>query len=82
MLADPPYADLQLDADAAFAELNDLRLQHAHAGDQILQRDMIAVYLLRKRTRLHKSGRFAGRVRAECSAILKTHKHLFKTNVS
>jgi hypothetical protein len=43
---------------------------------------MIAVYLLRKRARLHKSGRFAGRVSAECSAILKTHKHLFKTNAS
>ena len=82
MAPDPPYADLQLDADAAFAELNDLRLQHAHTGDQILQRDVIAVHLLRKRTRLHKSGRFAGRVSAECSAILKTHKHLFKTNVS
>ncbi len=82
MLPDPPYADMQLDAEAAFADLNDLRLQHAHAGDQILQRDMIAVYLLRKRTRLHKTGRFAGRVSAECSAILKTHKHLFKTNVS
>jgi len=79
---DPPCADMQLDMDAAFAELNDLRLQHAHVGDQILQRDVIAVHLLRKRSRLHKSGRFAGRVSAECSAILKTHKHLFKTNVS
>lgn len=82
MLPDPPYADLQLDMDAAFADLNDLRLQHAHVGDQMLQRDVIAVHLLRKRTRLHKSGRFAGRMSAECSAILKTHKHLFKTNAS
>ena len=64
--------------DAAFAELNDLRLQHAHVGEQILQRDVLAVDLLRRGGVLNRTGRFAGRVRAECSAILKTHKHLFR----
>ena len=42
------------------------------------QRDVLAVDLLRRGGVLTKAGRFAGRVRAECSAILKTHKHLFR----
>jgi hypothetical protein len=73
-----PCGELRLDMDAALAHLNDLRLQHAHVGEQILQRDVLAVDLLRRGGVLNRTGRFAGRVRAECSAILKTHKHLFR----
>ena len=74
----PLYGELRLDTDATLAHLNDLRLQHAHVGEQILQRDVLAVDLLRRGGVLNRTGRFAGRVRAECSAILKTHKHLFR----
>ena len=74
----PPYGELRLDMDATLAHLNDLRLQHAHVGEQIMQRDVLAVDLLRRGGVLNRTGRFVGRVRAECSAILKTHKHLFR----
>lgn len=74
----PLYGELRLDTDATLAHLNDLRLQHAHVGEQIMQRDVLAVDLLRRGGVLNRTGRFAGRVRAECSAILKTHKHLFR----
>jgi hypothetical protein len=68
--------------DASLDHLNDLRLQHAHVGDRILQRDVMAVDLLRRGGLLHPSGRFVGSVRAECNAILKTHKHLFRVKRS
>jgi hypothetical protein len=78
----PSYAELKLDMDASLDHLNDLRLQHAHVGDRILQRDVMAVDLLRRGGLLHPSGRFVGSVRAECNAILKTHKHLFRVKRS
>ena len=52
--------------------------QHAHVGEKILQRDVLAVDLLRRGGVLSPAGRFKGHVRAECNAILKTHKHLFR----
>ena len=74
----PALAELEQDTQAAIANLNDLRLQHAHMGDQIMQRDVMAVYLLRNGSAVTKGGKFVGRVRADCHAILKTHKHLFR----
>lgn len=78
MQPSPSFAELRLDMDATLAHLNDLRVQHAHVGELILQRDVLAVDLLRRGGVLNTSGRFVGRVRAECTAILKTHKHLFR----
>lgn len=77
----PSYKDLQLDVDTALADLGDLRLKHAHVGDQIMQRDAIAVYLLRHSSALGKTGRFLGSTRADCNAILKTHRHLFRVKL-
>jgi hypothetical protein len=71
-------SELRLDMEAALGHLNDLRSQHAHVGEKILQRDVLAVDLLRRGGVLTQAGRFKGRVRAECTAILKTHKHLFR----
>ncbi len=82
MEENPSYSELKLDMDAAYAHLNDLRLQHAHLTDLILQRDVLAVDLLRHGGVVNRSGRFSGRVRAECNAILKTHKHLFRVKSS
>lgn len=78
MRPSPSFAELHLDMDASLGHLNDLRLQHAHVGDRILQSDVVAVDLLRRGGVLQPNGRFAGSVRAECNAILKTHKHLFR----
>lgn len=72
------HCELRLDMDAALAHLNDLRAQHLHVGEKILERDVMAVDLLRRGGVLTPAGRFKGRVRAECNAILKTHKHLFR----
>lgn len=71
-------ADLALDMVASQAELADKRLRHNHMGEQMMQRDRVAVHLLRARSAVNKNGKFAGHVSAECSAILKTHKHLFR----
>ena len=70
--------ELRLDMEAALGHLGDLRSQHAHVGERILQRDVLAVDLLRRGGVLSPAGRFRGHVRAECNAILKTHKHLFR----
>jgi len=70
--------ELRLDMEAALGHLGDLRSQHAHVGEKILQRDVLAVDLLRRGGVLSPAGRFKGHVRAECNAILKTHKHLFR----
>ena len=76
--ANSKYSELRLDMEAALGHLNDLRAQHLHLGEKILQRDVMAVDLLRRGGVLTPAGRFKGRVRAECNAILKTHKHLFR----
>lgn len=77
----PAYHDLKLDMDAALAGLGDLRMRNGHVGDQIMQRDVMAVYLMRCGSTLGKTGRFVGRVRADCNAILKTHRHLFRVKL-
>jgi len=78
MRATAEHEDLALDMDASLSALSDARLRHNHMGESIMQYDKTAVHLLRKRTAINKSGKFVGRVSAECSAILKTHKHLFR----
>jgi hypothetical protein len=70
--------DVALDMNSALDSLADARLRHNHAGDQMQQRDCVAVYLLRNRSAVNKNGRFAGHLPANCNAILKTHRHLFK----
>ncbi|MBD38795.1 MAG: hypothetical protein CMB11_00220 [Euryarchaeota archaeon] len=70
--------ELALDMSASLATLSDARLRHNHMGEHMMQYDRTAVHLLRKRSAIHKNGKLAGRVSAECSAILKTHKHLFR----
>jgi hypothetical protein len=78
----PSCSELRIDMDASLARLTDLRLEHSHMTEQILQRDVLAVDLLRRGGVLNRAGRFAGSVRAECQAILKTHKHLFRVKSS
>lgn len=72
--------ELALDMACSLAALSDARLRHNHVGEHMLQHDRTAVHLLRKRSAIHKNGKFAGpgRVPADCCAILKTHKHLFR----
>jgi hypothetical protein len=70
--------DLALDMAASLGALADARLRHNHMGEHMMQYDRTAVHLLRKRSAIHKNGKLAGRVSAECTAILKTHKHLFR----
>lgn len=72
--------ELALDTACSLAALADARLRHNHVGEHMLQHDRTAVHLLRKRSAIHKNGKFAGpgRVPADCCAILKTHKHLFR----
>ena len=74
--------DLPLDMTTTLASLEEARARNAHIGDSIRQYDIMAVYLLRHGTAVGKTGRFAGRVRADCNAILKTHKHLFRVKHS
>jgi hypothetical protein len=78
MAAGAEQKELELDMSASLATLADARLRHNHAGEHMVQHDRTAVRLLRKREAIHKNGKLAGRVSAECSAILKTHKHLFR----
>ena len=74
--------DLAIDMTAALDGLADARLRHNHVGDALLQRDVMAVHLLRNRSAITKAGKFAGRgVRADANAILKTHKHLFRVKI-
>lgn len=70
--------DLQLDMAAALEGLADARLRRNHMGEHMMQHDKTAVWMLRDRSAINKQGRFVGRVPAICSAILKTHKHLFR----
>jgi hypothetical protein len=78
MRAGPEDKDLALDMAASLGALADARLRHNHVGEHMMQHDRTAVHLLRKRSAIHKNGKLAGRVSAECTAILKTHKHLFR----
>lgn len=70
--------DLALDMAASLGALADARLRHNHVGEHMMQHDRAAVHLLRKRSVVRKNGKFADRVHADFSAILKTHKHLFR----
>lgn len=70
--------ELALDTAAALGALADARLRHNHMGEHMLQHDRTAVHLLRKRSAINKNGKLAGSVSADCAAILKTHKHLFR----
>ena len=80
LMAAGAHADLEADAAQLLQELETQRLLHNHVGDTMLQRDVSAVYLLRTKAAVSaRTGRFVGRVRADCNAILKTHRHLFKT---
>lgn len=74
--------DLQIDMTTTLASLEEAQARNLHMGDSIRQHDVVAVYLLRQGTTVNASGRFGGRVRADCNAILKTHKHLFKVKSS
>ena len=79
LMAEGAHGDLEIDVGQMLQELENQRIAHNHLGDAMLQRDVSAVYLLRTgSTVTKKTGRFAGRVRADCNAILKTHKHLFR----
>ncbi len=70
--------ELALDMAASLGALADSRLRHGHVGEHMMQHDRMAVHMLRKRSAIHKNGKFSGRVSAESMAILKTHKHLFR----
>lgn len=70
--------ELIVDMGNTLDELTDERLRNGHIGDTLLQRDVTAVHLLRKGTSVLKTNKFNGRVRADCNAILKTHRHLFR----
>jgi len=74
--------DLPIDMTTTLASLEEAQARNSHMGDSIRQHDVVAVYLLRQGTTVNTSGRFGGRVRADCNAILKTHKHLFKVKSS
>ena len=74
--------DARIDMNALLGELSDARVRNNQIGDLMMQRDVIAVYLLRNKTILTKAGKFAGKVAVDCNAILRTHKHLFKRSVS
>ena len=79
LMAEGAHRELEIDVAQLLQELENQRIAHNHLGDAMLQRDVSAVYLLRTgSTVTRKTGRFAGRVRADCNAILKTHKHLFR----
>jgi len=70
--------ELALDMSASLATLSNARQRHNHMGEHMMQHDRTAVHLLRKRSAINKNGKFAGRVPADFTAILKTHKHLFR----
>mgnify|MGYP001173657950 FL=1 len=73
------HGELATDVSHLLQELESQRISHNHLSDAMLQRDVSAVYLLRTGSSVaKKTGRFSGRVRADCNAILKTHKHLFR----
>ena len=79
LMAEGAHGELEVDVGQMLQELENQRIAHNHLGDAMLQRDVSAVYLLRTgSTVTKKTGKFAGRVRADCNAILKTHKHLFR----
>ena len=72
--------DLEADMDAALSALDDARLSQPCVGDQMQKRDEHAIALLRNRTPITKRGRFSvGSVPPSCYPVLKTHKHLFRT---
>ena len=52
--------ELRLDMEAALGHLDDLRSQHAHVGEKILQRDVLAVDLLRRGGVLSPAGAVQG----------------------
>jgi len=73
------HADLETDVSHLLGELAAQRAARGHGGDAMMQRDITAVYLLRNKATVKKStGKFVGKVQADCNSILKTHKHLFK----
>ena len=79
VMAEGAHDELAIDARQLLQELESKRVANNHASEAMLQRDVSAVYLLRTRSGVKKTtGRFAGRVRPDCNALLKTHKHLFK----
>lgn len=79
LMTEGAHTELEIDAAQMLQELEAQRAVHHHMGDAMLQRDVSAVYLLRNKATVKKStGRFAGKIRADCNAILKTHKHLFR----
>lgn len=79
LMAEGEHTDLETDATRLMQELESERLSHNHVGDTMLQRDVSAVYLLGCRVSVSKKAqKFVGRVAANHSSILKTHRHLFK----
>lgn len=79
IMAAGAHADLETDVSHLLGELAAQRAARGHGGDAMMQRDITAVYLLRNKAAVKKStGKFVGKVQADCNSILKTHKHLFK----
>ena len=79
LMAEGAHDELATDVAQLMQELEAQRVLHNHVGETMLQRDVSAVYLLRTRAAVStKRGKFEQGVRADCNAILKTHKLLFR----
>lgn len=73
------HPDLETDVSQLLSELAAQRAVRGHGGDAMMQRDITAVYMLRRKAAVKRNtGKFVGKVQADCNTILKTHKHLFK----